>query len=152
MNVPAGRSSDSRGSPARARLAWDATWRRSDLDGIPSYRERHKKRLFTLMLAGIAILAGWIGLHAILTPDIAGLSLRYIGGLVVPHSLAICFLLLRMRPSLAEYVAMYGIAVAYTVLEVLFSASAYDAGPFRDPSDPSPRSAPAVPMSVAMAP
>ena len=109
---------------------WNAGWHPLDLDGIPSYSRRHLKRLSTLLAASIGILAGWIGAHQIVAPDIGHLSLFWLGACVVPHSLLVRFCLNRLKPSWREYATMYAMAVAYVPLQVLFSMSRSVAAPY----------------------
>ena len=112
------------------RYLWHAGWRALDLDGIPSYRKRHERRLATLLLASIVLLAGWICAHRVVAPDIAARSLLWLGGGIIPHSLLVCLCLGRLKPSWREYAAMYGAGVAYVPIQILFSLSRSDAAPY----------------------
>ncbi len=112
------------------RHLWHAGSRPVDLDGIPGYNRRHQKRLSTLLWISIGILAGWVGLHQVVAPDIGTRSLLWLGGCVIPHSVLVCLSFSRLKPSWREYVAVYGLAVAYMPLQVLFSISRSAAAPY----------------------
>ncbi len=83
-----------------------------------------------LLLAAIGLLAGWIGVHQVVAPDIGRRSLLFLGGGVIPHSLLLVWGVRRLKPSLREYAVMYGAAVAYGAIQYLFSLSPSDAAPF----------------------
>ncbi|MBZ5725314.1 MAG: response regulator [Acidobacteriia bacterium] len=116
-------------------IAWfryllDAGWHPLDLDGIPSYSKRHKRRVCALLLASCGMLAGWIYAHRVVAPDIAGRSLLLLGGGVIPHTLLVVWCVRRLKPSLGEYAVMPALAVAYGAIQYLFSLSRSEAAPY----------------------
>ncbi len=111
------------------KLLLNAGWRPIDLDGIPSYSKRHGRRLTALLLASCAILAGWVGAHQVVAPDIGHRSQLINCGFVIPHSLLVVWCVSRLKPSLREYASMHGIVVAYGLIQFLFSTSHSDTAP-----------------------
>jgi signal transduction histidine kinase/CheY-like chemotaxis protein len=101
-----------------------------DPDSIPSYGALHKKRLTTLSLVLTCLLAGWVIVHQLVVPDVARPSLMLLGGLLVPHSALVVVLCLRLRPSLREYVSLYGLTVAHVAVELVIASSASAAVPY----------------------
>lgn len=104
-----------------ARYFWNAGWRPLDLDQIPSYSRRQLKRLATLLMSSVGLLACWICAHQIVAPDIGTRSFIWIGGIIIPNTLMVWFSLGRLKPSWREYIVMYAVGVAYMALQHLYS-------------------------------
>ena len=108
----------------------NAAWRPLALDELASYSKRHKIRQCGLLLASVAMLAVWIIAHQRIAPDIAHRSVLFLGVGVIPHTLLVFLVAIRLKPSWREYAVMYAMVVAYGTIQYLFSLSRSEPAPF----------------------